>query len=235
MRLVIGDSRPLVVEGLKLALGRSGIHVAAWGSSWSDVRRLAEATRPDLVTVQSCLWVEGARPNAPVVVVHGPPDPDRARCALAAGADAYVVETADPATLAVLLRELGAGTVLCAPRTRTANRLTDREREVLAAASRGSSTGEIARRIGVRPGTVKAHLARIYLKLGVSGRTEAALRSDADGSEDSPMGAPAVVATVLLMWDVLRWHDGTLSVAWWIIVLIAFLVLAAGGSRAARR
>jgi hypothetical protein len=37
------------------------------------------------------------------------------------------------------------------------------------------------------------------------------------------------------MWDVLTWHNGTLSVAWWAVIVIAFLMLVAGGSRAAKR
>ena len=37
------------------------------------------------------------------------------------------------------------------------------------------------------------------------------------------------------MWDVLKWQDGTLSVAWWAVIVLVFLVLVAGGSHAARR
>ena len=44
-----------------------------------------------------------------------------------------------------------------------------------------------------------------------------------------------VRARVYLMWDVLRWHDGTLSVAWWALVGFAVLVVIAAGSRAGRK
>jgi hypothetical protein len=37
------------------------------------------------------------------------------------------------------------------------------------------------------------------------------------------------------MWDVLKWQDGTLSVAWWAVIVLVFLMLVAGGSRAAKR
>ena len=37
------------------------------------------------------------------------------------------------------------------------------------------------------------------------------------------------------MWDVLKWQDGTLSVAWWAVIVRVCLVLVAGGSHAARR
>jgi hypothetical protein len=45
----------------------------------------------------------------------------------------------------------------------------------------------------------------------------------------------AGACTFTLMWDVLTWHDGTLSIAWWAVLLIVFLGLVAGGSRAAKR
>jgi hypothetical protein len=37
------------------------------------------------------------------------------------------------------------------------------------------------------------------------------------------------------MWDVLTWHNGTLSIAWWALLGLFFLLLAAAGSRAGRR
>jgi hypothetical protein len=35
------------------------------------------------------------------------------------------------------------------------------------------------------------------------------------------------------MWDVLEWHNDTLSVAWWALVALAVLVVIAAGSKAA--
>jgi hypothetical protein len=37
------------------------------------------------------------------------------------------------------------------------------------------------------------------------------------------------------MWDVVTWHNGTLGIAWWAVLLIVFLALIVGGSRAAKR
>jgi hypothetical protein len=36
------------------------------------------------------------------------------------------------------------------------------------------------------------------------------------------------------MWDVLTWHDGTLSIAWWFLIAVGIVVLAAAGSNARR-
>jgi DNA-binding NarL/FixJ family response regulator len=51
--------------------------------------------------------------------------------------------------------------------------LTPREHDVLRALTRGARTSEIAGELGISERTVKAHLASIYLKLGVESRTAA--------------------------------------------------------------
>ncbi len=55
--------------------------------------------------------------------------------------------------------------------------LTDREREVLALMAEGRTNPEIADALVIATGTVKAHTARIYGKLDVHNRTEAAARA----------------------------------------------------------
>ena len=37
------------------------------------------------------------------------------------------------------------------------------------------------------------------------------------------------------MWDILEWHNDTLSIAWWFLLLLVVVILAAAGSRAARK
>jgi DNA-binding CsgD family transcriptional regulator len=54
--------------------------------------------------------------------------------------------------------------------------LTRRETEVLGWVTRGKSNAEIAANLSIAPGTVKKHLDHIYAKLGVSTRTEAAVK-----------------------------------------------------------
>lgn len=51
--------------------------------------------------------------------------------------------------------------------------ITRREYETLELIAAGLSNKEIARKLGVSPNTVKAHLARVYEKLEVSRRTQA--------------------------------------------------------------
>ena len=55
--------------------------------------------------------------------------------------------------------------------------LTDRELEVLPLLASGLTNQEIARRLTISPGTVKHHVRHIVSKLGVSDRTQAAVRA----------------------------------------------------------
>jgi DNA-binding NarL/FixJ family response regulator len=54
-------------------------------------------------------------------------------------------------------------------------RLTDRERQVLALVSQGLANKAIARRLGVSEKTVKSHLTTVFARIGVTDRTQAAL------------------------------------------------------------
>lgn len=51
--------------------------------------------------------------------------------------------------------------------------LTPRQREILGLVASGLSTAEIAARLGITPGTVKAHLTMIYSRIGVKNRVQA--------------------------------------------------------------
>ena len=53
--------------------------------------------------------------------------------------------------------------------------LSEREREVAVAVGRGASNGEIAAELHMGVATVKAHVSRILLKLGLGNRTQIAL------------------------------------------------------------
>jgi hypothetical protein len=37
------------------------------------------------------------------------------------------------------------------------------------------------------------------------------------------------------MWDVVTWHNGTLAIAWWAIVVLVFTLIAAAGASGGRR
>jgi len=66
------------------------------------------------------------------------------------------------------------------------SRLTVREREVLALLCEGLKDQEVADRMGVRPPTVRAHLASIYLKLDIRDRLKLVIFSYRHGLAAGP-------------------------------------------------
>jgi len=103
---------------------------------------------------------------------------------LRAGADGYVLKDIAPDELARAIRAVAHGEVLVQPQLVSrllarvgkqgrGDTLTARELEVLRLLARGLRNKEIAARLYVSERTVNFHLANIYQKLNVSGRTEA--------------------------------------------------------------
>jgi two-component system nitrate/nitrite response regulator NarL len=56
-------------------------------------------------------------------------------------------------------------------------RLTFRQKQIVAMLKNGSSNKEIAQLLGVSEGTIKVHLHRVYQRIGVSNRTQLAAKS----------------------------------------------------------
>jgi DNA-binding NarL/FixJ family response regulator len=116
--------------------------------------------------------------------------------ALADGAAGYLLKDATPEDLsqAINVAMSGSGNVL-SPRViqnlfedqeasvgsnghggrRNEYSLTQREHDILALLAEGRSNREIAQRLYLSEKTVKAHLAAIFRKLGVTNRTQAAM------------------------------------------------------------
>lgn len=87
----------------------------------------------------------------------------------------------DPQVLQLLRRVRPAAPAfvdsMVPPAPQGADRLTERELEVLRLVAEGLSNADIARRLFVTPGTAKWHVLNLLGKLGVSNRTQAAARA----------------------------------------------------------
>jgi DNA-binding NarL/FixJ family response regulator len=105
---------------------------------------------------------------------------------LRAGADGYILKDIAPDELAQAVRTVARGEILIQPQLASKllsrfgargntsyESLTTREMEVLRLLARGMRNKEMAARLFVSERTVNFHLANIYQKLNVSGRTEA--------------------------------------------------------------
>ncbi|MEV4374130.1 response regulator transcription factor [Nonomuraea sp. NPDC049637] len=115
--------------------------------------------------------------------------------ALRAGASGFLLKDASAAELAHAVRVVATGDALLAPNvtkrliaefTRVSRApqaplkervgdLTERETEVLALIAQGLSNAEIAERLVIAEQTVKTHVSRILVKLGLRDRTQAAV------------------------------------------------------------
>ena len=113
--------------------------------------------------------------------------------ALRAGASGFLLKDTPPEELVAAVRVVAAGDALLAPSVtqrlvaefaRSAppvpaspppalDDLTDREREVLTLVARGRSNAEIATELYVGETTVKTHVGRVLMKLGLRDRVQA--------------------------------------------------------------
>ncbi|MFE7789735.1 response regulator [Streptomyces sp. NPDC057460] len=194
IRLLLADDHPVVRAGLRAVLEtEAGIEVVAEAPTAEDA--VARAARGDIdVVLMDLQFGKGmngaeataaitARPQAPrvLIVTTYDTDADTLR-AIEAGATGYLLKDAPPEDLAAAVRTAAAGRTTLAPTVadRLMNRLrtpgttlTRRETEVLALVAVGLSNQAIGNRLHLTEGTVKSHLARIYVKLGVDSRTAA--------------------------------------------------------------
>jgi DNA-binding NarL/FixJ family response regulator len=114
--------------------------------------------------------------------------------ALRAGASGFLLKRTPAADLVGGIRVVAAGEALLAPsvtrrlidqfahrpaaeptNTRALEELTGREREVLELVAHGRSNAEIAEQLVLSEGTVKTHVKRIFMKLGLRDRTQAVI------------------------------------------------------------
>jgi DNA-binding NarL/FixJ family response regulator len=135
-------------------------------------------------------------PDVPVIMLSTYENAPYVKRALADGAAGYLLKDATPEDLgqAINVAISGGGNVL-SPRViqnlfedvessgqnghgrvrRTEYNLTQREHDILALLSEGRSNRSIAQHLYLSEKTVKAHLAAIFRKLGVTNRTQAAM------------------------------------------------------------
>lgn len=147
-------------------------------------------------------------PDAPIIVVSASEEPSDVQAALDAGAAGYVVKSANGEALghviplvmssarmvpvpASFLAARARGTFPrdSAPDADAARRvesLTPRQRMVLTYLAAGDSNKEIARKLGVIDGTIKAHVKSIMQKLQVHNRTQAAMMAARFGLAEMP-------------------------------------------------
>ena len=154
---------------------------------------LLDAHLPEEQSLETLRQVRQLNGDIHVLLLAGREDETLLYESLRAGAGGYILKDIAPDELAQAVRGVARGDVLIQPqmaarllaRSGGSDRgagglqesLTTREREVLQLLARGLRNKEIAARLFVSERTVNFHLANIYAKLHVNGRTEALSRA----------------------------------------------------------
>ena len=203
IRVVIADDQGMVRSGFSTLLNSEpDIEVIGEAVNGQEAIARAAQLRPDVMLMDVRMPVlDGLQatreittmPGAPKVLVLTTFDlDDYVYQALRWGASGFLLKDASARELADAVRVVAAGDALLSPGvTRrlisefarmgaprgpsrdSLDGLTERECEVLALVARGMSNAEIAGRLVVAEQTIKTHVSRILMKLGLRDRTQA--------------------------------------------------------------
>jgi DNA-binding NarL/FixJ family response regulator len=204
--VLIAENHSVVRAGLEgLFENADDIEVVGAAADGEEAVALARERHPAVVLMDLSMPVMGgveatrlildADPGARVVVLSAFSDRELILEALDAGAIGYLLKDTEPAELLNGIRAASRGESPLAPKAgrallssredRRSAELSDREMEVLALVANGLANKLIARRLEISEKTVKAHLTKVFQRIGVSDRTQAALWAQRHG-----IGAP---------------------------------------------
>ncbi|WP_460665078.1 LuxR C-terminal-related transcriptional regulator [Kribbella swartbergensis] len=191
MRVVILEDNPILAEGLGLLLGNSGYEVVAVAGDADEFAKVMADSTPDIAIVdvrlpptftdeglRAAIEARRVRPGFPVLVFSQYVEEVYAAELLAAGSESVGYLLKDRVSrvdefLEAVRRVAAGGTVLdpevvsqlMVKRSSPLDRLTPREREVLALMAEGLGNTAIAEKLVISEGAVHKHVGNVFLKL----------------------------------------------------------------------
>ena len=156
--------------------GREAIDAVARGEV--DVV-LVDVEMPVMDGITTAAHIHREHPAVKILMVTTFGRPGYLRRAMEAGASGFVVKDAPSDSLASAVRKVMDGQRVVDPDlaaeslAASNNPLTERERDVLRAASAGGTTADVAHALFLSPGTVRNHLSSAIRKTGARTRAQA--------------------------------------------------------------
>jgi DNA-binding NarL/FixJ family response regulator len=208
IKILVADDHPLFRRGLVGLLSeQADCIVVGEASSAPDAVELSHGRQPDVVLLDvhmpggGGVAVVGALKQdvgTQVLMLTISDQDEDLLGAIEAGADGYLLKSAEPEDLCHAIRQVAAGHSVLSPEVtaavmqaaaRTQNHksgasLSTREREVLVQLARGATTNQIAELLVISTSTVKTHIKHIMEKLEASNRAEAVAQAAALGLLD---------------------------------------------------
>ena len=217
IRIAIIDDHPLFRAGVAQSLLETDrFEIVAEGSTHDDAVRVVEGCDLDILLLDVSIpggglealnLIVGQRPGQKIVMLTVSESGGDVTRAMRAGARGYVLKGVEAGSLSEILQGIAAGDRYVSP-SLSARLLSDgtepgkanggspvealdeRQRRILDLVSAGLSNKEVAIELDLHEKTIKHQMTRIFAKLSVSNRTEAAMVfRDAGPSTSASAGA----------------------------------------------
>ncbi|WP_028454569.1 response regulator [Chitinilyticum litopenaei] len=203
IRVLLIDDHTLFRSGVKLLLSKQAdLHIVGEAADGTEGLKRVHELKPDVVLLDLNMpGLSGLEvlqlilqdsPDTAVLMLTVSEDAEDLATALRNGARGYLLKNIDADYLVNAVRRAHDGEAViaegmtaklvqqfraagAAPIAVEKDKLTPREREILACLAHGSSNKVIARQLDVAESTVKIHVQNILKKLGLSSRVQAAV------------------------------------------------------------
>ena len=214
---IVEDNAALGAGLRKIVESATDFRCAGVWTSAEEALRKIDAFRPQVVLmdinlpgmsgIEATARIHQHFPDIHVIMVTVYRDHDPIFAALKAGASGYLLKRSTPEEVRQAIRDVRAGGAPMSaeiarrvveafhqpaqsaqPTASDAVKLSKRETEILEHLTKGLANKEIADRLDISVETVRVHLRRVYEKLHVHSRTEAAMKfRDTKDSSRSPL------------------------------------------------